>query len=132
MIDVGPQLVRLPAIVAGRADDDVVVAVPVHVPCRAHCAQIGAGLIALYVEHAEHLVHFEPRTLEHALDAAGLRLRELCSRGAGKFVRIDFVVERSERLHAWLPKLLAPLGRIGRKALYVNLFDEMIAVAEAR
>jgi len=85
-----------------------------------------------HYKHAEHLVHFEPRTLEHALDAAGLRLRELCSRRAGKFVRIDFVVERSERLHPWLPKLLAPLERIGRKALYVNLFDEMIAIAEAR
>jgi 2-polyprenyl-3-methyl-5-hydroxy-6-metoxy-1,4-benzoquinol methylase len=84
-----------------------------------------------HYKHAEHLVHFEPRTLEYALEAAGLHMTELGSRRAGKYVRPGFIVERSERMHRWLPKLLAPLERIGKQAIYVNLFDEMIAVAEA-
>jgi len=82
-----------------------------------------------HFKHDEHLAHFHPGTLRRALEEAGLCLVELGRRHAGKYVRGDFVVERSARLHPRLPGLLRPwLG--GAWSAYVNLGDEMIAVAE--
>jgi 2-polyprenyl-3-methyl-5-hydroxy-6-metoxy-1,4-benzoquinol methylase len=84
-----------------------------------------------HYKHREHLAHFHQGTLERALGAAGLALVDLSRQGAGKYVRGDFLVERSARLHHRLPALLRPfLG--GEWSVYVNLGDELIAVAEAR
>jgi 2-polyprenyl-3-methyl-5-hydroxy-6-metoxy-1,4-benzoquinol methylase len=84
-----------------------------------------------HYKHREHLVHFHRGTLARALEAADLRLLSLRRRAAGKYVRGEFLVERSARLHARLPALLGPLLG-GPWALYLNLGDELIAVAEAR
>jgi len=82
-----------------------------------------------HFKHDEHLVHFDARTLRAALERAGLRVVRLQRRGAGKFVRGEFLVERSARLHRGLPGLLRPvLG--GSWSLYVNPLDEWIAIAE--
>jgi SAM-dependent methyltransferase len=82
-----------------------------------------------HFKHDEHLVHFDARTLRATLERAGLRVLSLQRRGAGKFVRGDFLVERSARLHRALPRLLRPwLG--GDWSVYVNPLDEWIAVAE--
>jgi len=84
-----------------------------------------------HYKHREHLMHFNARTLERALEHAGLRLVRIGRRAAGKYVRGDFLVERSARLHPRLPALLRPvLG--GDWSVYLNFGDEMIAVAEAR
>lgn len=82
-----------------------------------------------HFKHREHLVHFSPQTLEGSLERAGLRLLDLRRRGAGKFVRGEFLVERSARLHRRAPGLLRPLLG-GQWSIYVNPGDEMIAVAE--
>ncbi len=84
-----------------------------------------------HFKHQEHLVHFHPGTLRRALEEAGFDLIELRRRGAGKYVRGDFVVERSARLHPRLPGLLRPfLG--GQWSTYVNLGDELIAIAAVK
>ena len=82
-----------------------------------------------HFKHPEHLVHFSPRTLERALRAAGLRVVARSSRGAGKYVRAGFVVERAQRLGVVAALLAAPLAALGERALYVNPLDEMIVVA---
>ena len=84
-----------------------------------------------HFKHREHLVHFHRGTLEEALRRSGLRLAHLQRRAAGKYVRGDFLVERSARLHPSLPRILRPvLG--GPWSIYLNFGDEMIAVAEPR
>lgn len=84
-----------------------------------------------HYKHREHLAHFHRGTLERALAQAGLALVELSRRGAGKYVRGDFLVERSGRLHRRLPGLLRPFVG-GEWSVYLNFGDELIAVAEAR
>ncbi len=78
---------------------------------------------------AEHLYHFAPATLEKLLARAGYVIEENTPRRGGKKVSIDFMVERIGRIHPLLSALCRPLRLIGRVALYVNLFDEMIVVA---
>jgi len=83
-----------------------------------------------HYKHAEHLAHFDASTLERAFELAGLRSLHRTSRFGGKFVSPAFVAERAGRIHPILAVLLAPLARSTRAGLYVNLFDELIAVAE--
>lgn len=83
-----------------------------------------------HFKHAEHLVHFEPSTLRAALARAWLEVTLMTARDAGKFVRGDFLVERSARLSRLLPRVLAPLLG-GAWSLYVNLGDELIVLAQA-
>ena len=82
-----------------------------------------------HFKHAEHIYHFSPRTLRALLEASGFALRELTPRHAGKYVSPDFVAERSARLHPALSSALRPLARRLPGALYVNVMDEMVAIA---
>lgn len=82
-----------------------------------------------HYKHAEHLYHFSPGTIRRLLGDCGLSVVSLTHRHAGKHVSGAFVAERSGRLHAALPRMLAPLGRM--PGLYVNVFDEMIVRARA-
>lgn len=83
-----------------------------------------------HFKHDEHLLHFTPETLARACQRAGLKVTHVQRRGAGKYVRGSFLVERSARLHPKLPRLLRPvLG--GNWSVYVNPMDEIIAIAEA-
>jgi len=83
-----------------------------------------------HFKHREHLVHFHRATLRECFERANLRVLEMSARGAGKYVRGEFIVERSQRLHRSLPRILRPLLG-GSWSVYVNLGDELIAVAEA-
>ncbi len=88
-----------------------------------------------HYKHAEHLVHFSPRTLRRALEEADLRMTSRTTRGAGKYVRLDFILERSRRLGRvgrWIETLFTPLLTAANPTLYVNPLDEMIVVAEPR
>lgn len=80
----------------------------------------------------EHVTHFDPNTVARLLDGAGFELVELGTRGAGKYVSADFVVERSGRVLAALPKLLAPLRARVRGGFCVNPLDEMLVVGRKR
>ncbi|HKX46529.1 MAG TPA: class I SAM-dependent methyltransferase [Planctomycetota bacterium] len=85
-----------------------------------------------HYKHAEHLYHFSPSTLRRLLDAAGYELLESSPRLGGKYVSLGFVAERSGRLHPALAWLMSPLRLVARRAVYVNLRDELIVVARPR
>jgi len=83
-----------------------------------------------HYKHAEHIYHFNPETLAAALGRAGFRVLENTPRLGGKYVSMRFLSERAGRLHPALSFLLSPLKLVSNRAVYVNLFDEMIVVAE--
>jgi SAM-dependent methyltransferase len=83
-----------------------------------------------HYKHAEHIYHFHARTLADALGRAGFRVLENRPWLGGKYVSLGFVAERAGRLHPWVSKLLFPLRWFAGAAVYVNLLDEMIVVAE--
>jgi 2-polyprenyl-3-methyl-5-hydroxy-6-metoxy-1,4-benzoquinol methylase len=83
-----------------------------------------------HFKQAEHLWHFSPATLTRLLHVARFAPVETTARRAGKFVGLDFVAERSARLHPALATALRPLGKLPG-AIYVNLFDELVAIARA-
>jgi len=85
-----------------------------------------------HYKHAEHLYHFDPRTLQRLLSEAGFEVVENTPRLGGKYVSMAFLVERVGRIHPWLSTLASPLRLLGSRALYVNLCDEMVVVARAR
>lgn len=85
-----------------------------------------------HYKHAEHIYHFNKKTLSRLLDEAGFAPLENSGRHGGKYVTFSFVVERVGRIHPLLSILAAPLRLIGNKALYINLFDEMIVVAKPK
>ncbi|MEW6073290.1 MAG: class I SAM-dependent methyltransferase [Planctomycetota bacterium] len=85
-----------------------------------------------HYKHAEHLFHFSPATLAHALDRAGFAVLENRPWRGGKYVAMDFIAERAHRLHPLAAWLLSPLRLLGGVAVYINVFDEMIVVARPR
>lgn len=82
-----------------------------------------------HYKHAEHIYHFQPRTLAEVLRRAGFEVLENTPRRGGKYVSMGFVAERAGRLHPVLSVLLSPLRVLAGAAIYVNLYDEMIVVA---
>ena len=85
-----------------------------------------------HFKHDEHLLHFSRTTLRHALESTGFELLSLSSRGAGKVISPRFLAERAQRFAPWAAWAFAPLAQLSIDGLYVNPFDEMIAVARAR
>ena len=85
-----------------------------------------------HFKHAEHLYHFEPKTLSRLLSEAGFEVLENTPALGGKYVSMDFLVERVGRIHPWLSTLASPLRLLGSRSLYVNLRDEMVVVARPR
>ena len=85
-----------------------------------------------HYKHAEHIYHFGPETLARLFDEADLEILENTPKLGGKFVTFDFLAERVGRIHPFLSVLASPLRLFGDAALYVNLNDEMIVVAEPR
>ena len=83
-----------------------------------------------HYKHAEHIYHFDPATVTRMLNEAGFRILENTPWLGGKYVSMGFISERASRLHPALSLLLSPLNLLKNAALYVNLFDEMIIVAE--
>jgi SAM-dependent methyltransferase len=84
-----------------------------------------------HYKHAEHIYHFHERTLADALGRAGFRVLENRPWLGGKYVSLGFIAERAARLSPLAALLCKPLVLAADRSLYVNLFDEMIVVAEA-
>lgn len=85
-----------------------------------------------HYKHAEHIYHFNPETIAVALERAGLNILENTRRGGGKYVSMAFVAERAGRVHPALSVLFSPLRLFSQSAIYVNMLDEMIVVAEPK
>jgi len=83
-----------------------------------------------HYKHAEHLWHFNRRTLAEALARAGLSELVMTSRHAGKYVSAGFVRERIGRFGSLGTTLAAPLGLLGERSCYINPGDELIAIAK--
>jgi 2-polyprenyl-3-methyl-5-hydroxy-6-metoxy-1,4-benzoquinol methylase len=83
-----------------------------------------------HYKHLEHIYHFNEKTLDDVLTRAGYRVLENRARLGGKYVSMGFVAERAGRLHPLLSTLLSPLKLLARTSVYVNLYDEMIVVAQ--
>jgi hypothetical protein len=82
-----------------------------------------------HYKHAEHIYHFTPASLQRLLEEAGFTVKRKTPRHAGKYVSLDFIAERAGRVHPVLSTVLAPLGRLRSVSLYVNVMDEVIAIA---
>jgi SAM-dependent methyltransferase len=82
-----------------------------------------------HFKQLEHIYHFSPKTLDVLLGRAGFTIEKLTYRDAGKYVSLDFVADRAQRV-AHLPAALCrPLRWMGRRFVYVNPLDEMLVVA---
>ena len=84
-----------------------------------------------HFKHAEHIYHFNPRTIEDLLGRAGFAVVDRTARFAGKYVAPDFIVERAGRVHPALSHILSPVSRLATRGFYVNVMDEMMVVARA-
>ena len=82
-----------------------------------------------HYKHAEHIYHFNPKTLGRVLARGGFEIVENTPWLGGKYVSMNFIAERAGRLHPVLSTLFSPLRLLRSRSVYVNLFDEMIAVA---
>ena len=85
-----------------------------------------------HYKHAEHIYHFNPKTIRRVLDEAGFEILENGPWLGGKYVSMGFIAERANRLHPVAAALLSPLKLVSRASVYVNLFDEMIIVAKPK
>lgn len=82
-----------------------------------------------HYKHAEHIYHFTPSTVRRLLTSTGFALQTLTPRYGGKYVSLDFIAERAARVHPVLSAALRPLQPLDSVSLYVNLMDELIAIA---
>lgn len=82
-----------------------------------------------HYKHGEHIYHFNPATVRALVTSVGFDVQTITPRFAGKFVSLDFIAERSARLHPALSRLLRPLTRLDAPGVYVNVMDEMIVTA---
>ncbi len=85
-----------------------------------------------HYKHAEHIYHFNKKTLGAALEKAGFEILEAGPRLGGKYVSMGFIAERAGRLHPALSFVLSPLNLMRNLSIYVNLYDELIVVARPR
>lgn len=85
-----------------------------------------------HYKHAEHIYHFDPGTLLKLFEAAGFELLENTPRLGGKYVSLGFIAERSARLSPVAAFLCSPLKLLAKRSVYINLFDEMIAIARPK
>ena len=82
-----------------------------------------------HYKHTEHLWHFSPQTITSLLTLEKFEILELSPRLAGKYISINFLIERVARIHPLLSKFLSSLSFMGKVNFYVNPRDEMILVA---
>ncbi|MEZ6194199.1 MAG: class I SAM-dependent methyltransferase [Planctomycetota bacterium] len=85
-----------------------------------------------HFKQLEHVYHFSPETIRVALDRAGFEVVSLDNKGAGKYISIDFFVERMRRYSVIAHYLLQPLRLFGRLFFYLNPGDEIIVVARPK
>jgi len=83
-----------------------------------------------HFKYAEHLVHFHRGTLRRALEMSGFEPLSMRAGPGGKYVSRAFLVERSARLAPALPRLVRPLARLLPDALWIDLGDEIVCVAQ--
>jgi SAM-dependent methyltransferase len=85
-----------------------------------------------HFKQLEHVYHFSRRTITQLLDRAGFDVVRIQKGGAGKYISVEFFIDRMRRFGR-IPWLLAlPFTPFKRRFLYVNPWDELIVVAKPR
>lgn len=85
-----------------------------------------------HFKHLEHIHHFAPKTIRVLLDRAGFEIVQLTHKGAGKYISVDFFIDRMRRYSVLAHHVLRPFRIFGRKFFYLNPGDEMIVVARPK
>jgi len=85
-----------------------------------------------HYKQLEHIHHFSPTTMKTALDRSGFELMETTTEGAGKYISVDFFVDRMRRYSRVMHYLLQPFRIAGRLFFYINPGDEIIVLARPR
>lgn len=85
-----------------------------------------------HFKQLEHIHHFSPKTIRTVLDRSGFEVMNLTHRGAGKYISVDFFVERMRRYSVVVHHLLRPAHLFGRLFFYLNPGDEMIVIARPK
>lgn len=86
----------------------------------------------LHFKQLEHIYHFDPRTIQRALDRAGFEIVHVTHTGTGKYISVDFFIERMQRYSRLLHLMLKPARVFGRRYFYLSPRDEMIVVARPK
>jgi 2-polyprenyl-3-methyl-5-hydroxy-6-metoxy-1,4-benzoquinol methylase len=80
-----------------------------------------------------HLFHFSPTTITRALAETGFNLLEITRVNTGKVCSLQFLADKLRHLSGMTVRLADTLQRrwpeLARRAIYVNLGDEMIVCA---
>jgi SAM-dependent methyltransferase len=82
-----------------------------------------------HYKHAEHLYHFNRRTIADLLRETGFRIEVLTPRFGGKYVSFDFVAERAGRIHPSVSNVLQRFAEGRSEGAYINVLDEMVLLA---
>lgn len=82
-----------------------------------------------HFKHLEHLYHFNRRSLRVLLRKLGLIESRMTRRFAGKYIDMEFLVERSARVSAGMSRWLRLANRAFPRSFYANVFDEWIVIA---
>lgn len=82
-----------------------------------------------HYKHAEHLYHFDPRTVRRLLEDSGFTVEHNTPAYGGKYVSLSFIAERAARLHAVVAFALKPIALLKGANLYLNFRDEMVILA---
>ncbi|MEE9392349.1 MAG: class I SAM-dependent methyltransferase [Planctomycetota bacterium] len=85
-----------------------------------------------HFKQLEHVYHFSPVTLKQALERAGFEIVLITHSGAGKYISVDFFVDRMQRYSKIVHHLLRPARLFGRRFFYLNPRDEIIVVAKLK
>ena len=83
-----------------------------------------------HFKQLEHVYHFNRNTLKELLGRAGFRLKHITKRHAGKYVRIEEIADRANRVCGVPNALVSPLRLLGKRYVYLNPMDELLAFAE--
>lgn len=85
-----------------------------------------------HFKHFEHIYHFNREALEYMLTEAGFKIKNISTANSGKYIDVNFLLERSQRV---LPAIVHRLVNrcfksLKTKTLYANMHDEYIVIAE--
>ena len=110
--------------------DDGLLVIETH-DIESWCAKIFKEKWWHLTKYKEHIYHFSAKSIRNILERNGFKVILITPRYCGKFVNIEFLIERSHLLGTNFQKLVSfLLTPIQNLPLYLNPWDEMIVIAK--